>query len=126
MATRGVGIDIIEITKIKETAEKRGERFLSRVFSELEREYCEKKGPNRYQHYAARFAAKEAFLKALGTGWQKGIRWTDVEISNDPLGKPRIDLRGKAKQIAMDLDASQVVVSISHCENYVVACAILE
>jgi len=126
MKTKGIGIDIAEIGKIREIIEKNGERFLRRTFTQDEIHYCEKKGLKGYQHYAARFAAKEATFKALGTGWQKGIRWTDVEVINNDSGMPTLNLYGKAKEIADQMGVRHAVVSISHYREYAVACVLLE
>jgi len=126
MKTVGIGIDIVEIGKIREIIEKNGERFLRRTFTEAEMHYCEKRGVTKYQHYAARFAAKEAFLKALGTGWQRGTRWTDIEVINNELGMPTLNLYGKAENIADQMGVRNTVVSISHIREYAVACVLLE
>ena len=93
----GHGIDLIECRRIEELAERHGERFLRRVFTEAELKYCLDRA-HRWQHLAGRFAAKEAVLKALGTGWRGQIAWTDVEVTNDPLGRPTVRLDGDAEQ----------------------------
>lgn len=121
----GIGIDIVEIERIKNSVEKYGDHFLNKVFTEKEKLYCcSKKVP--YSSLAGRFAAKEAAFKALGTGLSNGIGWQMVEILNDALGKPTLHLYGKAKQLTDDLNASQFHVSISHCKSNAVAQVILE
>ena len=112
------GTDIIEIERIKTSIENLGEKFLNRVFTKNEIEYCESKNKQKYQHYAARFAAKEAAFKALS--WKiedkYNIKWTDFEILNDEQGRPCI------KIINIDLcDIENIDISISHCKNYAVA-----
>lgn len=118
----GLGIDIIEIERIKKSIEKYGERFLNKVFTSEEIRYCNSKF-NKYQHYAARFAAKEAVYKALASGWKEGLRWKDIEIQNDVSGMPSINSTGKLQ--AFLSDNTQLRISISHSENYVTSVAII-
>lgn len=118
----GLGIDIIEIERIKKSIEKYGERFLNKVFTNEEIKYCNSKF-NKYQHYAARFAAKEAVYKALASGWKEGLRWKDIEIQNDVSGMPSINSTGKLQ--AFLSDNTQLRISISHSENYVTSVAII-
>lgn len=118
----GLGIDIIEIERIKKSIEKYGERFLNKVFTNEEIKYCNAKF-NKYQHYAARFAAKEAVYKALASGWKEGLRWKDIEIQNDATGMPSINPTGKLQ--AFLSDNAQLRISISHSENYVTSVAII-
>jgi holo-[acyl-carrier protein] synthase len=118
----GLGIDIIEIIRIKKSIEKYGDKFLAKVFTEGEISYCDKKF-NKYQHYAARFAAKEAVYKALASGWKEGLRWKDIEIQNDPSGMPSVNSQGKLHSFLSD--NTQLRISISHSENYVTAVAII-
>ena len=121
----GIGIDIVEIDRIKNSVEKYGDHFLDKVFTEKEKAYCNsKKVP--YSSLAGRFAAKEAAFKALGTGLQNGIGWQMVEVINDTLGKPTLHLYGKAKELTDTLNVSQYHVSISHCKGNAVAQVILE
>lgn len=112
------GTDIIEIERIKESIEKSGDSFLNRVFTKKEIEYCESKKKQKYQHYAARFAAKEAAFKALS--WKLkdkySVSWKDFELTNDEQGRPKINIIG----INLD-DIENIDVSISHCKNYAVA-----
>lgn len=118
----GLGIDIIEIARIKKSIDNFGKNFLNKVFTEGEITYCEQKF-NKNQHYAARFAAKEAVYKALASGWKEGLRWRDIEIQNDSSGMPSINPSGKLKSfLSQD---TQLRISISHSENYVTAVAII-
>lgn len=123
--TVGTGIDIAETQRIEQALERHGERFSRRVFTPSEIAYCEK-FKNKAERYAARFAAKEAAFKALGTGWARGIRWLDIEISHQPSGKPELLLTGRAQELAEQLGVTHAVVSISHANRYVVAQVILE
>ena len=118
----GLGIDIIEIERIKKSIEQYGERFLNKVFTNEEIKYCNSKF-NKYQHYAARFAAKEAVYKALASGWKEGLRWKDIEIQNDASGMPSINPLGKLQTFLSD--DTQLRISISHSENYVTSVAII-
>lgn len=119
---QGIGVDIIEINRIREIIDRYGERFVSKIFTPVEVAYCEsKKTP--FQHYAARFAAKEAVAKALSTGWRGNFKWKDVEVSNDDLGQPCITLYG---QLAGFLKNRRIFLSLSHSDNSVVAFVIIE
>ena len=120
-----IGTDIIEVYRIRETLE-RTPRFTERVFTQKEREYCEAKGAAAAQSYAARFAAKEAFLKALRTGWRGKITWQDIEIKNDEFGAPYLEISGEAKLILERLGANQVHLSMSHTTEHAVANVVLE
>jgi holo-[acyl-carrier protein] synthase len=121
----GIGIDLIEIERIQQNLEKHGSRFEEKVFTPTERAYC-RSMPIPAQHYAARFAAKEAFLKALGTGWAKGITWQDVGIENLPSGMPRLVVTGRAREIAEERGVGAMHVSLSHSRGNAVAVAVLE
>ncbi len=121
----GIGVDIVETLRIQESLEKHGERFYKRLYTAGEIAYCER-FKNKAERYAARFAAKEAAFKALGTGWGKGVRWLDVEVANQTSGKPEIILSGRAEQVAQQLGVTRIAVSISHTERYVVAQVIFE
>ena len=121
----GTGIDITEVPRIAETIERHGERFLHRVFTEGEIAYCDSKA-NRVERYAARFAAKEAAMKALGTGWNRGVRWRDVEVCREPGGRPTIQFHGKAAEFYARLGAKHVALSLSHTAQQAVAQVILE
>ena len=120
----GHGIDIIETDRIKHSVEEHGERFLDRVYTRSEQDYCERSKKRYYEHLAGRFAAKEAVLKVLGTGWRGGIAWTDVEVIRETSGQPKIALTGECQRIARDLGISRWHVSISHIETHATASAI--
>jgi holo-[acyl-carrier protein] synthase len=117
-----IGTDIIECVRIAQMIEKHGEVFLQRVFTRREIEYCSSRKAAT-QHYAGRWAAKEAVLKVLGTGWARGIQWTDLEIQNEVSGAPVMKLSGKAAEIAQERGIQEVMVSISHCRAYATAFA---
>jgi len=118
----GIGIDIIEIERIKSSIEKFDDRFLNKIYTKTELDYCLSK-KNKYQHFAARFAAKEAIAKALQTGWSKEFRWKDVEIYNEKSGMPNVKLLGNLKDF-LDADKS-LKITMSHSENYVTCFAII-
>jgi holo-[acyl-carrier protein] synthase len=121
----GIGSDILEVARFKRELELEGEDLKNELFTATEIEYCDGKHyPAR--HYAARFAAKEAALKALATGKEVGISWRDVEIRNDKNGQPYVILSGKAMEIAHQLQASRILVSLSHTEEWAMANVILE
>ena len=121
----GTGVDIAETVRIEQVLDRHPERFASRVFTPEEIAYCEK-FKNKAERYAARFAAKEAAFKALGTGWGNGVRWLDVEVIHQPSGKPELVLRGRAEELARELRVTRTSVSISHADHYVVAQVIFE
>jgi holo-[acyl-carrier protein] synthase len=120
-----IGIDIVEVYRIRETV-ARTPRFVERVFTEKEREYCESKGAAAAQSYAARFAAKEAFLKALKTGWRGKITWHDIEIISGENGVPSLEIRGEALKILEHLGADKFHLSMSHTTEHAVAQVVLE
>ena len=119
------GIDIVEVYRIKETME-RTPRFAERVFTEAECAYCESKGVTAAQSYAARFAAKEAFLKALKTGWRGKISWQDVEIVLSDDGAPSFNVTGEAKRLLDLLGADAVHLALSHTADHAIAQVIFE
>jgi holo-[acyl-carrier protein] synthase len=121
----GTGIDIAEVPRIAASIQRFGGRFLRRVFTAGEIRYCESKA-NRAERYAARFAAKEAAMKALGTGWSRGVRWRDIEVTREPGGRPTIVLHGKAAEFAEKLGAAHVALSLSHTAEQAIAQVILE
>lgn len=121
----GTGIDIAETQRIEQALARHGERFARRVFTAAEIAYCER-FKNKAERYAARFAAKEAAFKALGTGWAKGIHWLEVEIVHQPTGKPELALTGRAHELAHQLGVTHAFVSISHASRYVIAQVIFE
>lgn len=102
-----------------------GDAMAKRVFTKAELDYCRDR-KNRYQHFAGRFAAKEAALKALGTGWQEGIRWKDVEVVPGEKGKPEVNFYGKAKELLEASGAQHAVVTITHAREYAVAAVVLD
>jgi holo-[acyl-carrier protein] synthase len=124
MPILGHGIDIVETGRIRKLIEQHGAHFLDRVYTPAEQHYCEMSKKRTLEHYAGRFAAKEAVLKVLGTGWRGGIAWTDVEITKDPSGQPKVVLTGECLRIAGELGISRWHVSISHIETHATASAI--
>lgn len=120
---KGTGIDIVEVDRIKRALEKGG-RFKEFVFAAEEIEYCETKG-SRFESYAGRFAAKEAFFKALGTGWQDNTAFYEVVICNDALGKPFIKLAGETKKV-IEKPGTKIHLSISHTKSYATAIVVIE
>jgi holo-[acyl-carrier protein] synthase len=121
----GTGIDIAEVPRIEQAAARHGRRFLQRVFTAREIEYCEARA-NRFERYAARFAAKEAGMKALGTGWRGGVTWHDFEVANQPGGRPTLRLCGVAAQIAQRLAVRNISLSLTHTATQAIAQVILE
>jgi holo-[acyl-carrier protein] synthase len=120
----GVGTDIIEVARMEKMV-ARGRQYLETIFTEKERDYCETKA-RKSEHYAARYAAKEAFLKALGTGWRDGLAFCDIEIINDDLGKPQVLLYGEVKKFFDLHQIRQASISISHIKEIAIAIVILE
>jgi holo-[acyl-carrier protein] synthase len=121
----GLGVDIAEVQRVREAIERQGERLLKRLFTEKERAYCEK-FKNKYERYAGRFAVKEAAMKALGTGWSRGVRWVDIEVVREAAGKPTLELRGEAKRIADKLKVKNIAVTITHTASQALAQVIFE
>lgn len=121
----GIGIDLVRISRLEEVVNRRGKRFLERVFTPQEIEYCSSKAL-KIQHYAVRFAAKEAVFKAFGTGWSQGVTWHDVEVFSDEEGRPQVRLSGKCQQLARELQVKQILVSLSHDGDYAIAQALIE
>jgi holo-[acyl-carrier protein] synthase len=121
----GTGIDIAEVPRIRQSIDRFGERFLERIFTAGERRYCDSKA-NRVERYAARFAAKEAAMKALGTGWNHGVRWRDCEVVRMPGGRPTIHFHGKAGEFAVRLGVKNAAFSITHTKEEAMAQVILE
>ena len=120
-----IGIDIIEVARIREVLE-RTPRFVERVFTAAERSYCESRGAARAQHYAARFAAKEAALKAFQTGWRGGISWQDVEIGLLDSGAPLLIFHGQVKELFISTGATAAHLSLSHTTEHAIAQVVLE
>ena len=121
----GTGVDLAEVPRIQASIEKFGERFTRRVYTPAEIAYVERKA-NRFERYAARFAAKEAGMKAIGTGWRHGVRWQDFEVANLPTGKPTLLLHGVALHIAKKLGVRNVALSLTHTAELGMAHVILE
>jgi holo-[acyl-carrier protein] synthase len=120
----GIGTDVFEVRRMKDKIEKDVD-FIKAVFTEDEIEYCSKMAHSE-QHYAARYAAKEAFMKALGTGWRYGMKFCDINIANDELGKPFITVSNKADELLRDSGVKYIHVSLSHVAEYVTAFVVLE
>ncbi len=123
MSIVGIGTDIVECLRIAQMIERHGDLFLARVFTPREIEYCSARKAAT-QHYAGRWAAKEAVLKALGTGWSRGIQWRDIEVRNDTAGKPTVALAGGARDVCERLGIGSLLVSISHCHTHATALAV--
>jgi holo-[acyl-carrier protein] synthase len=121
----GTGIDIADVPRIAASIARFGDRFLRRIFTEGEIHYCDKKA-NRVERYAARFAAKEAAMKAIGTGWNHGVTWRDVEVSRLPGGRPTITFHGKAAEFATKLGTRHIALSLTHTADHAIAQVILE
>ncbi|HTP70005.1 MAG TPA: holo-ACP synthase [Dongiaceae bacterium] len=121
----GMGIDVAEVKRIREVFESQGERFVRRVYTEAEAAYCEQ-FKNKYERYAGRFAAKEAAMKALGTGWSRGVRWVDVEVVRQRGGRPILQLHGEARKIADRLGVKHISMSITHTAEQAFAQVIFE
>ena len=118
----GIGIDVIQNDRIRDSIQRFGDRFLNRIYTEAEMEYCRKCAQPEI-HYAARFAAKEAAFKALGTGWAAGVKWRDVEVVRLPSGKPELHLHGEALARATAAGATSFHVSLTH--DQLVSCAVV-
>jgi holo-[acyl-carrier protein] synthase len=121
----GTGVDLAEVPRIRASFERFGERFRNRVFTPSEIAYVERKA-NRYERYAARFAAKEAGMKAIGTGWKRGVTWHDFEVTNLPSGKPTLRFHGAAARFAEALKVRNVSLSMTHTAELAMAQVILE
>jgi holo-[acyl-carrier protein] synthase len=119
----GIGTDITECLRIARMIERHGELFISRVYTPDEIRYCQNRKQST-QHFTGRWAAKEAILKAIGTGWRRGISWLDMEIRNDPGGQPIVTVRGGVKEAVEKLGVRKLLVSISHCHTHATATAI--
>jgi holo-[acyl-carrier protein] synthase len=125
MAVLGHGIDAVEVARIAAMLEGHPERFAQRVFTEAERAYADS-SRRRTEHYAARFAAKEAILKCLGTGWSRGIAWTDAEVTREASGKPGVRLHGVAAKVAAEMGITRWTLSLTHTADLAFASAIAE
>jgi holo-[acyl-carrier protein] synthase len=118
----GIGIDVIQNQRINDSIDRFGDRFLHRIYTDGEIEYCRNCAQPAI-HYAARFAAKEAAFKALGTGWAAGVKWKDIEVERLPSGKPELRLHGEARECATQAGAKNFYVSLTH--DQLVSCAVV-
>ena len=121
----GLGVDMEETARISQAIKRHGKTFLDRIYTPAEVAYCESHRDSA-ERYAARFAAKEATMKALGTGWAKGVRWRDIEVTRQPGGRPTIVLHGRAREHAQRMGAQNISLSITHSGNFAFAQVILE
>jgi len=121
----GTGVDLAEVRRIREAVERYGDRFIHRIYTPGEIAYVERKA-NKFERYAGRFAAKEAGMKAIGTGWKRGVRWQDFEVANLPSGRPTLRLHGEAERIAKAMGVTAISLSITHTSELGMAHVILE
>ena len=121
----GMGADLAEVERVRAAIERRGDKFLQRIYTANERAYCER-FKNKYERYAGRFAAKEAAMKALGTGWRGGVRWVDLEVARERGGRPTLALHGEAKKIGERLGVKHIAMSITHSSTQAFAQVIFE
>ena len=125
MAVIALGMDLIQIDRVAEVLERRGERFLGRVFTAGEQAYCDRRRA-RAQHYAGRFAVKESVMKALGTGWARGVRWRDIEVVREPGQAPRVQLHGRSAEHARERGIERILITITHDAGIAAAVAVAE
>jgi holo-[acyl-carrier protein] synthase len=121
----GLGVDMAEVRRVQAAIERRGTAFLRRIYTPREIEYCER-FKNKFERYAGRFAAKEAVMKALGTGWSSGVRWVDIEVVREVSGRPTIAMAGEAGKIANRLGVKRISLSITHTAEQALAQVIFE
>jgi len=121
----GTGVDLAEVDRIRDAIGRHGERFIRRIYTQSEIAYVERKA-NRFERYAGRFAAKEAGMKAIGTGWKRGVSWQDFEVSNVPSGRPTLRLHGEAARLAEKMGVKSISLSITHTAHLGMAHVILE
>ena len=121
----GTGVDLAEVDRIRAAIVRYGRRFIDRIYTPAEIAYVERKA-NRFERYAGRFAAKEAGMKAIGTGWRRGVRWQDFEVANLPSGRPTLKLHGEAARVANELGVKLISLSITHTAQLGMAHVILE
>lgn len=119
----GLGTDIVEIVRIGQMIERHGELFLTRVYTSEEIRYCQRR-KECYQHFAGRWAAKEAVMKVLGTGWTRGVGFQDIEVGTKKSGQPTVEIHGGARDFAEQLGIDEILLTISHCRAYATATAI--
>jgi holo-[acyl-carrier protein] synthase len=121
----GIGVDVVEIPRLRKTFERHGDRFVRRVFTQAEQEYC-RAHADAIPHYAARFAAKEALFKALGTGWARGVTWLDVEVRREAQAAPELGLKGEAEKLSKSLGMRSIHVTLSHSDAVAIAFVVLD
>src|SRR5437879_12824409 len=121
----GMGVDLAEVDRIRAAIGRYGRRFIDRIYTPGEIAYVERK-TNRFERYAGRFAAKEAGMKAVGTGWRRGVRWVDLEVVREKSGRPTLKLAGEAEKIAKQLGVKHIALSITHTEEQALAQVIFE
>lgn len=121
----GIGVDIVEVARIRRAVERYGDRFTGRVFTDHEVLYC-RSCSHPEERLAARFAAKEAALKALGVGWSQGVQFVDVEVTNNELGAPTVAFSGKALELSRELGVERIHVSLTHHRHFAIAQVLLE
>lgn len=121
----GIGTDLTEVARIRQSIARYGERFVNRIYTEVERRYAVSKA-NAAERFAARFAAKEAGMKAIGTGWRRGVTWHDFEVVNEPSGRPTLKLHGVAREIAEKMGVQRISISLTHTAEIAFAIVILE
>lgn len=121
----GIGTDLTEVARIRQSIARYGDRFLNRLYTEGERAYSSSKA-NPAERYAARFAAKEAGMKAIGTGWRRGVTWQDFEVINERSGRPTLLVRGVAREIAADMGVERISISLTHTAELAFAIVVLE
>jgi holo-[acyl-carrier protein] synthase len=125
MSVIGIGVDLVEVARIEHSLERFGERFLHRVFTEGEIDYC-RSMPHPARHFAARFAAKEAVSKAFGTGIGKSMGWKEIDIHRKPSGEPFLVFSGRAEELASQRNLRASFISLSHTDHHAVATIVLE
>lgn len=123
MSVTAHGIDMVDCVRLEQVIRRHGDRFLKRVFTAAELDYCLGK-KRRIEHLAGRFAAKEAVLKLLGTGLRSGMKWTEIEVTNEASGQPTVRLAGQCRSIAEEKNLGKILVSISHIETHAIASAV--
>ncbi len=121
----GMGIDLAEVERMEAAIRRHGHALVERVFTPGEIRYCESHR-NATERYAARFAAKEAAMKALGTGWRRGVRWVDIEVANEPGGRPTLRLHGRTKELAEERGVRRISLSMTHTSGFALAQVIFE
>ena len=126
MSVVALGMDLTRVARLEQALERRGQRFLDRIFTQGEQAYCERRSAARTNHYAGRFAVKEAVMKVLGTGWRRGVRWIDIEVVREPGQAPEVRLHGASARIAADRGIVRIHVTITHDAGIAAAVAVGE